>query len=180
MPHSAAARRYAQALFELAASADKVDAWRADVGHACELAQDERAVRAIDSPATSFGDRRKIVQDLLGKIVSPVVLNLVLLLAKRGRFSMMPAVSDEYDDLVRRARGIVGVTITSPSPLSESELVGLKARVERLAGAKVEVSLENDPRLLGGLCVMIGDLQIDASVQTRLRRLRRQLVQGMS
>jgi F-type H+-transporting ATPase subunit delta len=180
MPHSAAARRYAQALFELATSSGKVDEWRADIGHACELAQDPRAVSAIDSPAVPFSDRRKIVERLLGKLVSNEVLNLALLLAKRGRYSIMPAVSDEFDDLVRQARGIVGVTVTSPTPLSKAELAAVKVRVERLAGAKVEISTETNPALIGGLCVMIGDLQIDASVQTRLRRLRRELVQGMS
>jgi F-type H+-transporting ATPase subunit delta len=180
MPHLAAARRYAEALFELATRDDKIDAWRADVGYVCGLAQDARAVRTIDSPAMPFRDRRKIVEDLIGDHVSRPVLNLALLLAERGRFSIMPAVSDEYDDLVRAARGIVGVTVTSPAPLSNAELAALESRIERLAGAKVEISTETDPSLIGGLCVMIGDLQIDASVAGRLRRLRRELVQGTS
>jgi F-type H+-transporting ATPase subunit delta len=180
MPHLVAARRYAEALFELAARDDKVDAWRADVAYACGLAQDERVVRAVDSPAVPFRERRKIVEQLLGGHVSPQVQNLALLLAEKGRFSIMPAASDEYDDLVRHSRGIVGVTVTSPTPLSDAELAALETRVEQLAGAKVEITTETDPTLIGGLCVMIGDLQIDASVAGRLRRLRRQLVQGTS
>ena len=180
MPHLAAARRYAEALFELATRDGKVDAWRADIGYACGLAQDERVTRVLDSPAVPFQQRRKAVEQLLAAHVSSQVLNLALLLAKRGRFSIMPAVSDEYDDLVRHARGIVGVTVTSPAPLSEGELAKLKGRVEQLAGARVEISTASDPALIGGLSVMIGDLQIDASVATRLRRLRRQLIQGMS
>ncbi|MGD0862143.1 MAG: ATP synthase F1 subunit delta [Candidatus Limnocylindrales bacterium] len=180
MPHLVAARRYAEALFELATRDARVDAWRTDIGYACALAQDERAVRAIDSPAVPFRERRKVVEQLLGSHVSRQVLNLALLLAERGRFSTTPAVSDEYDDLVRHSRGIVGVIVTSPAPLSEGELETLKRRIERLAGARVEISTETDPGLVGGLCVMIGDLQIDDSVAGRLRRLRRQLVQGTS
>ncbi|MGD0018725.1 MAG: ATP synthase F1 subunit delta [Candidatus Limnocylindrales bacterium] len=180
MLHSAAARRYAQALFELATRDDRVDAWRADIGLACGLAQDELAVRSIDSPAVPFRERRRVVEQILRARVSGRVLNLALLLAERGRFSILPAVSDEYDDLVRQSRGIVGVTVTSPSPLSEREIEMLKGRIEKLAGARVEIATEINPALIGGLCVMIGDLQIDASVANRLARLRWQLVQGMS
>ena len=134
MPHLAAARRYAEALFELATRDDKVDAWRADVGYVCGLAQDRQVVRAVDSPAVAFGERRKIVEELLAGHVSREVRNLALVLAQRGRFSIMPAVSDEYDDLVRQSRGIVGVTVTSPGPLSEAELAALQVRIEKFAG----------------------------------------------
>jgi F-type H+-transporting ATPase subunit delta len=178
MPHLAAARRYAEAIFELATRDGKVDAWRADIGVCCELAQDAMIVRAIDSPAVPFRDRRRTLEELLGTRVSPQVMNLTLILTQRCRFSIMPAVSDEYDDLVRASRGIVGVTVTSPSPLSGAELASVKIRIERLAGAQVEITAETDPALIGGLCVKIGDLQIDASVANRLERLRRELVQG--
>jgi F-type H+-transporting ATPase subunit delta len=178
MPHLVAARRYAEALFELAARDQKVDAWRKDIAYACGLAHDERVVRAVDSPAVAFRERRRVVEQLLGGHVSQQVCNLALILAERGRFAIMPAVSDEYDDLVRRSRGIVGVTVTSPTPLASAELAALEKRIEQLAGAKVEITTATDPTLIGGLSVMIGDLQIDASVAGRLRRLRKQLVQG--
>jgi len=180
MPHLVAARRYAEALFELASRDDRVDAWRTDIGYACGLAQDQQVVRAVDSPAVPFRDRRKIVAELLTGHVSTQVLNLALLLAERGRFSIMPAVSDEYDDLVRKARGIVGVTVTTPGPMTKAELASLEEKIATYAGARVEITTETDPALIGGLCVMIGDFQIDNSVQSRLRRLRRQLVQGTS
>jgi F-type H+-transporting ATPase subunit delta len=178
MPKKGPARRYAQAVFELATRDGKVDDWRRDIGYACGLSQDANVIRATDSPAVPFRDRRKVVEDLLGGHVSSQVLNLALLLAERGRFSIMPVVSDEYDDLVRQSRGIVGVTVTSPQPLSESELEGLKHRIEQHAGARVEINTETNPALVGGLCVRIGDLQIDASLSGRLQRLRRELVQG--
>ena len=180
MPHLVAARRYAEALFELATRDDKVDAWRADVGYVCGLAQDHQVVRTVDSPAVPFRERRKIVEELLAGHVSNQVRNLALVLAQRCRFAIMPAVSDEYDDLVRHARGIVGVTVTSPEPLSAAELEALQLRIEKYAGARVEITTETDPALIGGLSVMIGDFQIDDSVKSRLRRLRGQLVQGPS
>jgi F-type H+-transporting ATPase subunit delta len=89
-------------------------------------------------------------------------------------------VSAEYDALVRKARGIVAATVTTPAPLSDQDLAAVKTRVEELAGGRVELSSAVDPSLLGGLRVRIGDLQIDASVSGRLERLRARLVQGTS
>jgi F-type H+-transporting ATPase subunit delta len=180
MPRLAAGRRYAEAAFELAERDGTVDAWRKDLAAACELAQDERVVRAVDNPAVAFGHRREAVEALLGSHVSRTALNLALVLAERGRFSLMPQVSAEFDELVRRSRGIVAATVTTPAPLEEKDLAAVKARVERLAGAKVELEATTDPTLLGGLCVRIGDWQIDASVSTRLTRLRKELVGGTS
>ncbi|HEX7591440.1 MAG TPA: ATP synthase F1 subunit delta [Candidatus Limnocylindrales bacterium] len=180
MPHAGVGRRYAEAAFELATRDKAVDAWQRDLAFAAELARDERVARAADSPAVPVAERRKVVRKLLSKRVSPLALNLALLLAERGRFAVLPDVSTEYDALVRKSRGIVAATVTTPAPLSERQLAAVKKRVEQLAGAHVELSTATDPTLLGGLRVRIGDLQIDASVSGRLERLRARLVQGTS
>jgi len=178
MSRIGAGRRYAEAAFELATRDDSVDAWQRDLTLAAEMARDERVARIVDSPAVPFGQRRKVVEQLLGKHVSPGVLNLALLLAKRGRFGVMPSVSSEYDAKVRQARGIVAATVSTPEPLSARELAAVQVRVELLAGAKVELATSVDPALLGGLTIKIGDRLIDASVRGRLERLRGRLVQG--
>jgi len=180
MPRLGAGRRYAEAAFELATRDNAVDAWQRDLKFAAELARDERVARVADSPAVAVAERRKVVRRLLASRVSPLALNLTLLLAERSRFAVLPDVSAEYDALVRKSRGIVAATVTTPAPLSEQELAAVKKRVEQLAGAHVELATATDPSLLGGLRVRIGDLQIDASVSGRLERLRARLVQGTS
>ncbi len=178
MPIVGASRRFAEAAFEIATRDGTVDAWRKDLAVACEVASDAAAARAIDSPAVPFANRRKAIEELLGKRVSHLVLNLALMLAARGRFYLLPEVSAEFDALVRRAQGIVGATVTTPRPIAADELAALQKRVEQIAGAKVELVTEIDPSLIGGVKVRIGDYQIDASIATRLARLRKQLVQG--
>ncbi|HEX7612240.1 MAG TPA: ATP synthase F1 subunit delta, partial [Candidatus Limnocylindrales bacterium] len=173
-----AGRRYAEAAFELAVRDDKVDAWQRDLALAAAMARDARVVRVVDNPAVPFSERRKVVEQLLGKHVSPQALNLALLLAKRGRFGVLPSVSSEYEAKVRQTRGIVAATVTTPEPLSARELAAVQVRVEQLTGAKVELATGVDPGLIGGLTIKIGDRLIDASVRGRLERLRGRLIQG--
>ena len=180
MPLTGAGRRYAEAAFELALRDGTIDAWSRDLVLLAGLAGDERVARAVDSPAVPFGERRKIVEEMLAKPVLPGVRNLALLLAERGHFAIFPAVVAEYDALVRDSRGIVAATVTTPAPLSDPQLAQVRTRVEQLAGAKAQVTAATDPTLLGGLTIRIGDTLIDASVKGRLARLRGELVQGTS
>jgi F-type H+-transporting ATPase subunit delta len=180
MPRVSASRRFAEAAFEIATRDGTVESWRHDLGTACEVASDVEVARAGDSPAVPFALRRKAVEQLLSSRVSALAVNLALVLASRGRFYLLPDVSASFDDLYRRSKGIVGATVTTPLPLPADEREALQKRVEEIAGAQVELYTETDPALIGGLCVRIGDYQIDASVATRLSRLRRKLVQGAS
>lgn len=173
-----ASRRFAEAAFEIATRDGTVEEWRKDLGTACEVAGDAEAARAIDSPAVPFEVRRKAVEDLLSSRVSPLALNLALVLAERGRFHLLPDVSESFDELYRQSRGIVGATVSTPTPLPADERDALQKRVEQIAGASVEMYTTTDLSLIGGVCVRIGDYQIDASVATRLARLRKQLVSG--
>ena len=180
MPRTGAGRRYAEAAFQLAERDSTVDAWQRDLVVAAGLARDERVVRDVDNPAVPFSARRSAVEQLLGPTVSQSACNLALLLTKHGRFAMLPEVSAEYDALVREARGIVAATVTTPAPLSAKELADVKSRVEKLAGAKVELTTATDPALMGGLTIRIGDRLIDDSLQGRLTRLRGRLIEGNS
>lgn len=180
MPRIGAGRRYAEAAFELAERDRAVDAWARDLALAAGLSRDERVSRVADNPALPFAQRRAAIEQLLGSSVSRGALNLALLLAGRGRFAILPSVSAEYDALVRRSRGVVAATVTTPTALPDAELEQIRARVEELAGANVELQTAIDPGLIGGLTIRIGDRFIDASVRGRLERLRGRLVQSTS
>jgi len=135
--------------------------------------------RDVDSPAVAFEHRRKAVEELLGGHVSPQALNLALLLTKRGRFAILPSVGAEYDALVRKSRGIVAATVTTPerSPPGADGGADSRGAARREQGG---AGTDTDPSLVGGLTVRIGDRLIDASVRGRLERLRGRLVQGTS
>lgn len=173
-----AARRYAEAAFELARADDDLDRWAAELHRAAELAADPTAARMADDPALDLAARRRTVERLLGDSVGSKVRNLALLLVERGRFGTLPAVVAEYDRLVREARGIVAATVTSAAPLDPQETAAVRSRLEALTGHQVELTSTVDPELIGGLTVRVGDRLIDASVRGRLARLRDRLVVG--
>ena len=175
---SIAARRYAEAALELARRDGTLERWLADLRLAADVAADPDVAGVLDNPALSFPVRREVLEKLLAARIAPQALNLALLLAKRGRTSLLPGVAAEYKRLVDRERGVVAATVTSATPLEPAELEAIGARIRAMTGAQVDVTTRHDPALIGGVTVRIGDRLIDASVRGRLERLRDRIVAG--
>jgi F-type H+-transporting ATPase subunit delta len=173
-----AARRYAEAAFQLATRDGTFDTWVADLALVNQLVGDERVARVIGNPSVPRADREATIDRLFAKRVSPLVLNLVRLLDQRGRLTLLPAVAMELTRLLDAMRGVVAATVTSAAPLEKDEVAEIAARIESMTGQTVKLATAVDPSLIGGLTVRVGDRMIDASVRGRLERLRDQLVAG--
>jgi F-type H+-transporting ATPase subunit delta len=175
---STAARRYAEAVFEIAHRDGALDRWTADLRVVADVVAEEEVARVVDSPAIPYDARREVLAKLLEPRISPPAFHLTLLLAQRGRLSSVPAVAAEYKRLVDRERGIVVATVTSAIRLEPAELEAIGTRVREMTGARPEIAAAVDPDLIGGVTVRIGDRLIDASVRGRLERLRDRIVAG--
>jgi len=173
-----AARRYAEAAFEVATRDDTVEAWRAELDTAASIVADERVGRMLANPALPLQQRVDMAKSIFGKTVSQPVLNLIGLMLRRGRIHELPQLAAEFRRLDNARQGITVATAISAAPLTQDEIRALTQRLEGLTGGRVELDVQVDPSLLGGLVVRVGDRMIDGSVRGRLERLRNQLVSG--
>ncbi|MHB8959847.1 MAG: F0F1 ATP synthase subunit delta [Candidatus Limnocylindrales bacterium] len=173
-----AARRYAEAAFEVALADDTLDAWNEDLAYASSVLGLAEVERIVDSPALPLTERTGLAVRLLEGRLQPGAVRLVELLITRGRASTLPRVSSEFNRLLNTHRGIVMATVTSATPLTGDETAAIRTRVEAMAGARVDLQTAVDPALIGGVTVQIQDQLLDASVRGRLERLRDQLHAG--
>lgn len=173
-----AARRYAEAAFEVAMRDGTLETWRAELDLAAGVVSDERVLAVLANPAIAAEKRAAMVEDILGPNVSRPVLNLIQLMLRRGRIDQLARVAAEFRRLDDERQGITHATATSAAPLEPDEIRALTARLEQTTGGRVALEVEVDPSLLGGLVVRVGDRMIDGSVRGRLERLRNQLVSG--
>ena len=174
----AAARRYAEAAFEVALASDQLDRWKEDLALAASTLAQPEVEPVVHSPAVPLVQRQAVVSALLGSRIQPGALRLVGLLVERGRVGILPRVAEEYARRLNSHRGVVMATVTSAVPLTPDETAAIQRRVEAMAGTSVELRSEVDPDLLGGLTVQVRDQLLDASIRGRLERLRDQLHAG--
>jgi F-type H+-transporting ATPase subunit delta len=173
-----AARRYAEAAFQVAERDGTVDAWRRELDAAATIVATEVIGRTLSNPAIALETRAEAVNTTFGRVASKPVTNLIQLMLRRGRIEDLPRVASEFRRLDNARQGVTIATATSAAPLSKDEVAALTSRLEQLTGGRVELDVHVDPSLLGGLVVQVGDRLIDGSVRGRLERLRNQLVSG--
>lgn len=175
---TSAARRYAEAVQGIARRDGTLDAWLADLRFAAEVVTEPEVARVVDNPAVPVAVRREVLEKLLEARIAHQAMNLVLLLAARGRIALVPAIAAEYKRLLDLERGVVTAMVTSPMPLEPADLAAVTSLLRSVTGRAVEIQALLDPALVGGLTIRVGDQLIDASVRGRLERLRDRLVAG--
>lgn len=127
---------------------------------------------AMVSPVLETESKKAALVSLFGEQLSPSLLNLLKLLADRGRIGYLDAVLERLLELYRAQNSISLATLTSAEPLSEEQQASLTEKVKQVAGTDhVEIELQVDPALIGGFVLRVGSKVIDASLAGQVRRL---------
>lgn len=169
-----AARRYADAAFEIGRADGTLEVWERDLATLRTALGDEQLRRLVEHPAVPFAQKEKVLRQV-AKNVTAEPLSLALLMVRRGRPGAIDAMVDRFAELVRRERGISLAEVRTARPLDDSQRTAITQRLRELTGDKIEMNEVVDDALIGGISVRIGDRLYDASVRSRLERLRARL-----
>ncbi|MDP9467289.1 MAG: ATP synthase F1 subunit delta [Chloroflexota bacterium] len=169
------ARRYAEAAFQTGRADGSLDAWERDMALLGRTLRHAELRALLQHPAVPFPDKERVLRKVLGRGVAPEAVNLVLLMVRRGRPGAIDRMIARFAELLRRERGIVLADVRTALPLDDSQRAKIAARLQTLTGAQVEMDETVDLDLIGGIAVRIGDRLYDASVRSRLARLRARL-----
>lgn len=175
---STTARRYAEAVFEIAQRDGTVEEWLAQLDRVAAALSDEEVVRRLEDPAVPFGERHAVFRALFKSDMLAPLDSLLGIVLRRRRLELLPGIAREYRALYNRNAGIVEATATSAGELDKAEVKALRERLEEMTGARIELRLAVDPALLGGVQVRMGDQLLDGSVRGRLERLRERIASG--
>jgi F-type H+-transporting ATPase subunit delta len=167
------ARRYAEALYQIASSENAVDEFAGSLERLREALGGE-ILRALRNPGVPVRSRRAAI-DAATAGEPKAIRSLLALLLERERIALFPQIAVAYSDLVERRAGIVKGRITTATELSTSERADLVSRLERSSGKKIRATFAVDESLIGGAKVQIGDRLIDSSLKAQLAELEREL-----
>ncbi|HEV2127481.1 MAG TPA: ATP synthase F1 subunit delta [Thermomicrobiales bacterium] len=171
---SGAAKRYVQAIVEIARENGSFDAWKGDLERFEAIARDETVLAYLQNPSVQDARKKQAVDVVLTE-AQPEARNLAHLLIERHRVDIIPEIVQGFDEALLAEQGIVLADVTTAEAIDPSMQEAVRERIGELVGKRVQLRMHTDPDIIGGLIARIGDEVIDGSVQTRLRRMRARL-----
>jgi F-type H+-transporting ATPase subunit delta len=171
---TAAAKRYAKALFDLAQQDRDFDRWARRLAAVRELLADPEIAAVLSNPTIATEQREAVISPSGGDFDTEAA-NLTKLLVESGRIEDAADIEEQFSALADEAAGRVRAKVTTAIALPAHDRDRITDELAKRLNKEVRLTLVVDPRILGGLKVQFGDRLIDATVATRLQQLRRRL-----
>ena len=172
------ARVYARSLFEVAQEHDQLDVVRDQIGQFADALDGSRELQTFFfSPYFSTEEKKEgLDRALEGE--DDVVRNFLAVLIENHRMPALFRTRRELDAMWREVNKLLPVQVTSAVELDEAVTRQIGEEIGRQTGRKVELSAKVDPDVLGGIVLRVGNSILDASIRTRLDRLRKQVARA--
>jgi F-type H+-transporting ATPase subunit delta len=127
---------------------------------------------ALAEPTLPLERRLQIVDDLLANKANAATVGLVQLLVTTGRITQMPEIVDRLLESSASRSDRALAQVRSAVPLTDDQKARLAESLKAITGKEVDLLIEVDPTVIGGLVTQIGDTVIDGSIRQRLTQLR--------
>ena len=167
------ARRYARAFFAVAGEENKYEAYYRELELFATVIEDNQNLKELlANPVYDKKDKQKVVDRVLEKLkLSPPTANFIRLLVDKRRIAGLAEIRENYRNLMDNAIGISRVQVKTAFPLTAELEARLLRGLESLTGKKVEMQIDEDASLLGGLVVRVGDKLYDGSIKVQLNNM---------
>ncbi len=178
MSESAAAERYARAIFELGEESGQLPQLAEQLGRFNQtLSGSPQLLSVLLNPTLEESKRDAIIKSVASRLaLNPTATNAVRLLSERHRLRVLPEINERLRSLADEKQGVVRVTVTSAQALPDSYFQRLSQEIAQTTGKRVVLEKKQDPSLIAGVVTQIGDNTIDGSLKGRLQEYERQLL----
>ncbi len=169
---------YAKALLGMAQTAGQTDAIVAEFDSLVTDVLDRfpQLETVLASSIISSADKDQVLDKTLGKQASPLLLNFLKVVSKRGRLDTLRAINRSLHEQYDEMKGRVRVEVTTASPLDEGVAKRITDLLRGMLGGEPVIESNIQPDLIGGLVLRVGDMVYDASVATQLEHVREQMI----
>ena len=177
---SIVARRYAQALMNLAARDNAVEAFTAGLDAMADTLAGSPELQAFFAePKVTLAAKESVVRELLAKLaVSPLVSTFVRFITRKRRVIGLEEIRREFHELADARMGRANAEVTVAAALTPEQEAALRKRLQALSGKEVRLRVQVHPDILGGVVARIGSTVWDGSLRNQLTQIHQSIVKG--
>lgn len=165
------ARPYAKAAFEVAREQGHIIEWADMLNVLATVTVEPKLKKTLENPAFSAEEKANVLADVCAEDTTEQGKAFLLTLAANKRLSLIPAISDLFQQFKLNFEKAVNVEFTSAFELSAEQAQSLATALTKKLDRTVNLTSEVDASLIGGVVIRTGDLIIDGSVRGKLAKL---------
>lgn len=164
------ARPYADALFkasqaDLKGAGEWLDKFAAVTG-------DVQLLEFANRPKSTSDQVFRLIQDVVKDELPQAAQNFLHAVIENNRLSAVPEMAAQFREHVNAQSGASDALVFSAFEISETALAEVTQSLEKRFGRKLNVVVEMQPELIGGIRVVVGDEVLDTSVKARLEQMK--------
>jgi F-type H+-transporting ATPase subunit delta len=168
---------YARSMLELASEKNQAKEIGQELDElATVIDSDPLFASFLSNPAVGESERGQLVEKVFRGRVSPLVMNFLLVLNRKGRLGNLRQIASTYSELLDEQIGIVEVDVFVAQKLTAEQLAQVGRKVGEILKREVVLHQYVDESIIGGLVLRLEDRLMDASVRAQLKAIRRQLL----
>lgn len=168
------ARPYAEALFKTAGGdLAGTAAWLDELA---AIASNVQLQQYAGNPSVTSAQTFEVISGVAKSKLPEAAKNFLRAVIDNGRISVLPEIASQFRVLKNAKSGSSDATVYSAFALDAAALAGLAATLEKRFGRKLNLTVELEPELIGGVRVVVGDEVLDTSVKARLQQMKAALV----
>ncbi len=178
MNYSKIGVRYAKALLLIATEDNLLEKVKNDMQFINEVIATVPEFNSIfNSPVVKPSEKQKIFKNTFSSSLSTLSINFVDMLIKHRRENRLHDVIRNFFDLYKTQKGIVTASLTTPIAIDENTTNKISQLLKSKYNKIIELTSTVDASIIGGFVLQIEDMQYDASIQTRLKKVRNELIE---
>ena len=167
------ARPYAEALYKAVQASPGAESKASDwVDELAAIASNPQLMAFSDNPKTTADEVMGLMTGVAQKTMPDMAKNFLRTVIENGRLNALPEIATQFRALKNAQSGSSDAVVYSAFPIAPDALADVKSSLEKRFGRKLNLSVESQPDLIGGIRVVVGDEVLDTSVKARLEQMK--------
>ena len=164
------ARPYAEALFkasvsDLSGAATWVEALQ-------DIASNSQLQEFAENPNVTSAQVFDVIAGVSKVALPEMAKNFLRTVIDNGRLNVLPEIAEQFRALKNAQSGSADAVVYSAFAIDSTALAELAVTLEKRFARKLNVSVELQADLIGGIRVVVGDEVLDTSVKARLEQMK--------
>ncbi len=167
-------KRYARAFFEIANEQKQVEPYYNELNQFASVVAENKSLKDfLANPIFEQASKKGVVDNIISKLkLSGMTVSFLRLLVDKKRIDIVEDIVVCYRQFMDETLKKVRVNVKTAFPLSDEMRDFIGASLEKSLGKKVEMTVEEDSTLLGGVVIGVGDTLYDGSIKNQLNKMR--------